>query len=139
SYGVLCFLIILVAFGSPLLTLADQNDNQVTGQVIDATTKETLPGVNIIIKGTTLGTVTDIDGHYQVGIPEPGSVLVFSFVGYLKQEIQVNNQGVVNVEMVADQAQLDEVVVIGYGSQKKSDLTGAVTRVDAETFKNLPI
>src|SRR5690606_26374692 len=61
------------------------------------------------------------------------------FVGYLKQEVQVDNQGVINVEMVADQAQLDEVVVIGYGSQKKSDLTGAVTRVDAETFRNLPI
>ena len=125
--------------GSISQAMADQTQQQVSGQIIDATTKETLPGVNILVKGTTIGTVSNMDGEYNLEVPDSESILVFSFVGYLTQEIRVGNQGIINVELVADQAQLDEVVVIGYGSQKKSDLTGAVTRVDAETFKNLPI
>ena len=118
---------------------AFQARQQVTGQVLDATTKETLPGVNILVQGTTIGTVTDMDGQFALDVPGPESVLVFSFVGYLSQQVNVGDQVQINVELHADQAQLDEVVVIGYGSQKKSDLTGAVTHVDAETFKNLPI
>src|SRR5690606_4791188 len=102
-------------------------------------TKETIPGANIIVKGTTVGTVTDMDGRFMLEASGAETVLVVSFVGYLKQEIAVGNQTQINIELHADQAQLEEIVVIGYGSQKKSDLTGAVTRVDAETFKNLPI
>lgn len=112
---------------------------QVAGQVIDAASKETIPGANVIVKGTTVGTVTDMDGRFTLEATGPEAVLVVSFVGYLKQEITVANQSQINIELHADQAQLEEIVVIGYGSQKKSDLTGAVTRVDAETFKNLPI
>lgn len=139
GYPVLWMMVFLFCLSSPTLIWAQQAASQVTGEVIDATTKESLPGVNIIIKGTTVGTVTDLDGRYQLEVPGAESTLVFSFVGYLKQEIKAGNQGTINVELLADQAQLDEVVVIGYGSQKKSDLTGAVTRVEAETFKNLPI
>src|SRR5690606_18643438 len=122
---------------NPVVAL--QARQQVTGQVIDAATKETIPGANIIVRGTTVGTVTDMDGRFVLDASGPEAVLVVSFVGYLKQEIAVGNQTQINIELHADQAQLEEIVVIGYGSQKKSDLTGAVTRVDAETFKNLPI
>jgi TonB-linked SusC/RagA family outer membrane protein len=111
----------------------------VSGRVTDATTKETLPGVNVIIKGTSTGAVTNIDGEYSLEVPGPESVLVFSYVGYISQEVTVGNQTVVDVTLSQDLAQLDEVVVVGYGTQKKSDLTGAVTRVNAETYKNLPI
>src|SRR5690606_9008392 len=132
-------LVCLIGVLSPNPLVALQARQQVTGQVIDAATKETIPGANIIVKGTTVGTVTDMDGRFMLEASGAETVLVVSFVGYLKQEITVGNQTQINIELHADQAQLEEIVVIGYGSQKKSDLTGAVTRVDAETFKNLPI
>jgi TonB-linked SusC/RagA family outer membrane protein len=113
-----------------------QNSQTVSGQVYDNTSKETLPGVNVLIKGTSTGTVTDIDGSYSITVPDENSVLIFSFVGYLAQEIRVGNQSQLDVNLSADQAQLEEVVVVGYGTVKKSDLTGSVVRVDPETFKN---
>ncbi|MEX0884682.1 MAG: carboxypeptidase-like regulatory domain-containing protein, partial [Cyclobacteriaceae bacterium] len=108
----------------------------VSGKIYDATTKESLPGVNILIQGTSTGTVSDIDGSYSIRVPNEDAVLVFSFVGYLTQEIRVGNQSNIDVNLSADQAQLDEVVVVGYGTVKKSDLTGSVVRVDPESFKN---
>src|SRR5690606_12192186 len=112
---------------------------QVVGHVIDAASKESIPGANILIKGSTIGTVTDLEGRFNMEVSGPDAILIVSFVGYLTQEVTVGNQSQVNIALQTDQAQLEEIVVIGYGSQKKSDLTGAVTRVDAETFKNLPI
>lgn len=114
---------------------AFQATQQVKGQIIDATTKETLPGVNILVKGTTTGTVSNMDGEYSLQVPGPESVLVFSFVGYLSQEVSVGNQNEINVALQADQAQLDEVVVVGYGTVKKRDLTGSVERVNADAYK----
>ncbi|WP_162343028.1 SusC/RagA family TonB-linked outer membrane protein [Cyclobacterium salsum] len=113
-----------------------QQGTQITGQVFDNSSKESLPGVNILIKGTSTGTVTDIDGSYSIRVPNEDVELVYSFVGYLTQEIRVGNRTTINVDLVADQAQLEEVVVVGYGTVKKSDLTGSVVRVDPESFKN---
>jgi TonB-linked SusC/RagA family outer membrane protein len=111
----------------------------VRGRVIDALTRESLPGVNILVKGTTTGTTTNVEGDYSLQVPGPDAVLVFTFVGYLPQQVTVGNQGVINVNLSQDVVELEDVVVIGYGTQKKSDLTGAVTHVDAERFKTLPI
>jgi TonB-linked SusC/RagA family outer membrane protein len=125
-----------------LLIIAQQNlslaQSSVTGKVTSEA-GEGLPGVSILVKGTTQGTVTDIDGNYRINAPADGGTLVYSFIGYVTQEVPINNRSVINVTMAEDVQSLDEVVVIGYGTQKKSDLTGAVTRVDAEQFKTLPI
>jgi TonB-dependent starch-binding outer membrane protein SusC len=111
----------------------------VTGRVTDAETKEPLPGVNVMVKGTTTGTATGADGTYSLEVAGPDAVLVVSFVGYLKKEVPVKNQTEINISLAPDLAQLSEVVVIGYGTAKKSDLTGSVVRLDGETFKTQPL
>ncbi len=103
-------------------------DRTLTGQVTDEK-NESLPGVSVILKGTQRGTVTDADGRYKLDVPDGGSTLVFSFVGYLSQEVRIGNQTSVNISLKADSKVLDEIVVIGYGTTKKSDLTGAVSGV----------
>ena len=108
----------------------------ITGTVSD--NAGTLPGVTILIKGTSEGTSTDIDGNYTL-IVDKGAVLQFSFVGYKTKEIVVNKQAVINVTLEADQQQLDEVVVVGYGTQKKVNLTGAVTSVDTKALASRPV
>lgn len=117
----------------------DFQQQVVRGRIMDEATNETIPGVNVIVKDTGTGTVTNADGEYSLDVPGPESVLVFSYVGYLSKEVTVGNQGVINVNLAQDVAQLEELVVVGYGTQKKSDLTGAVTRVDAEKYKNQPM
>ncbi|MEX0883578.1 MAG: TonB-dependent receptor, partial [Cyclobacteriaceae bacterium] len=129
----------LIAFFNYSDTLAFQSNQQVSGVVKDASSDETLPGVNVLVKGTSVGTVSDIDGQFSLNVPSSESILVFSFIGYLTQEIEVGNQNEINVSLVSNAADLEEVVVIGYGTAKKSDLTGSVARVDAETFKNQPM
>jgi TonB-linked SusC/RagA family outer membrane protein len=102
----------------------------VSGTVIDEN-GDPIPGVTVSVQGTTVGTVTDLDGNYSLSIPE-GSILIFSFIGYESQNIEVGTQSVIDVTLIEDVASLDEVVVIGYGTQKKSDLTGSVVRVAME-------
>ncbi|WP_234364057.1 SusC/RagA family TonB-linked outer membrane protein [Lunatibacter salilacus] len=116
-----------------------QSNQRVSGVVNDASSNETLPGVNVLIKGTSIGTISDINGDFSLNVPNAESILVFSFIGYLTQEIVVGNQSELNISLVSNAADLEEVVVIGYGTSKKSDLTGSVARVDAETFKNQPM
>ncbi|MDB5261709.1 MAG: SusC/RagA family TonB-linked outer membrane protein [Adhaeribacter sp.] len=111
----------------------------ITGRITDGDTKEPLPGVNIMIKGTSTGTATDANGNYSLEAVGSEAVLVVSFVGYLKKEIPIKNQTIIHVSLMPDLAQLNEVVVIGYGTAKKSDLTGSVARLDAETFKTQPL
>lgn len=103
-----------------------QQPVKVTGKVID-NTNEGVPGVNVSVKGGSLGTITDIDGNYKIDVPNSKSVLVFSFIGYETQEIAVGNKTVINVTMKDDTQLLDEVVVVGYGSARKGDVTGALT------------
>lgn len=93
-----------------------------------------LPGVNVLIKGTTIGTTTDAGGEYMLQVPDATSVLVFSFIGYVTQEVTVGTQTAINVTLSADMQSLEEVVVVGYGTMKKSDLTGAVASVNAESI-----
>ena len=105
----------------------------VTGSVTDKANAMPLPGVNVIIKGTSRGTSTDFDGKYSIELSE-GEVLMFSYVGYTTQEIKFNGQAVIDVAINEDAAQLDEVVLIGYGSTTKQDATGAVEKVGDEEF-----
>ncbi|MGK7393718.1 MAG: SusC/RagA family TonB-linked outer membrane protein [Candidatus Cyclobacteriaceae bacterium M3_2C_046] len=104
---------------------------KVSGTVVSDENNEGLPGVNVIEKGTTNGIVTDIDGKYALEVSE-GAVLVFSSVGYTTEEVQVGSRSVIDLTMKTDVQQLDELVVIGYGTSKKKDLTGSIVNVQAE-------
>ncbi len=92
--------------------------------------KGPLPGTNVVLKGTSTGTSTDFDGNYSLLNVDPQTVLVFSNIGYITKEVAVNGQSVINVELVEDAQALDEVILVGYSSRKKSTLTGAVSVVD---------
>lgn len=99
----------------------------------------TLPGATVQVKGTSQGVLTDFDGKYSIDVPNPDATLVISFVGYTPKEMPVQNQTVINVIMVSDVRGLEEVVVVGYGTQKKLNLTAAVDQVTSETLDNRPI
>lgn len=110
----------------------------VTGMVTDDT-GATLPGVNILVKGTTIGTSTDATGKYTLTVPDEGSVLVFSFIGYATKEVPVGDQTIVNVLLQTEIQSLTEVVVVGYGTQEKKDVTGSVGTIDATDLKSIPV
>lgn len=99
-----------------------------------------LPGVNVLLKGTNIGTVTDVNGRYKLAIPDgqQGGTLVFSFIGYVTEEILIDNQSSIDVTLIENLQQLDELVVVGYSTQARKDITGAVSTVDAEDLKSVP-
>jgi hypothetical protein len=101
---------------------------KITGKIIDET-GEGLPGVSILEKGTSNGTATDIDGNYSISVEGSKSILVFSFVGYSPKEVTVGTQSMINVSLETDAATLEEVVVVGYGTQKKATITGAISAI----------
>lgn len=107
---------------------------EITGKVISPDDQEGLPGVNVIIKGIKKGTVTDADGHYRIIVPSEESILVFSSVGFVSKEVTVANQQVIDVVMEADVTALKEIVVIGYGTQKREEVTSSVASVQSEDF-----
>jgi len=117
-------------------TLAIAQDTSVSGKVTDDNGGG-LPGASIIIKGTTTGTITDQDGIFSLVVPDDGT-LVISYIGFINQEIAVNGRSTIDVRMVDDATQLEELVVIGYGSVKKSDLTGSVASVKSEEINAFP-
>ncbi|MDR1155737.1 MAG: TonB-dependent receptor [Bacteroidales bacterium] len=100
---------------------------------------EAMPGVNVLVKGTTVGVVTGYDGKYSISIPDRAAVLVFSFMGYTAQEVIVGNRTGIDVVLNEDVREIDEVVVVGYGTQKKSTLTGSVASVKSEKLTVAPI
>ncbi len=109
---------------------------EITGRVTSTDDLGGLPGVNVILKGTSQGTVTDVEGNYSIEVPNENSILVFSSVGFVTQEIAVGNRAILDLIMTADITALEEIVVIGYGTQKKANLTGAVDQVSSEVFEN---
>ena len=109
---------------------------QISGTVTDATGLA-LPGVNVIVKGTNNGSVTDFDGKYIVNNVRPGATLIFSYVGFTAQEIPIGNRREINVQLEEDFQSLEQVVVIGYGTQTKKEITGAVSVVGAEDITDL--
>ncbi|MBD0825346.1 SusC/RagA family TonB-linked outer membrane protein [Aestuariibaculum marinum] len=123
--GILFFLLFV-----PVTILAQTS---IKGTVTEQSTSLPLPGVNILVKGTTNGTASDFDGEYQLQVNQ-GDVITFTFIGYQSQEITYTGQSVIDVVLVEDAASLDEVVVIGYGSVKKEDLTGSVDVVSSKEF-----
>lgn len=113
------------------LSLISMAQLKITGTVFD-TSNLGLPGVNIVVKGTTTGTITDLNGNFTILANNKSDVLVFSMIGYISQEILINDNSEINIILQEDLKQLDEVVVVGYGTVKKSDVTGAVSSVKSE-------
>jgi TonB-dependent starch-binding outer membrane protein SusC len=111
---------------------------QVTGSVTDAETDYEIPGVNVVIQGTTEGTITDLDGKYAIEVPNENTVLMFSFVGYESQEVVVGNRTTLNVELQVSATGIEEVVVVGYGTQREKDLTSAIVTIDNEDITKTP-
>jgi TonB-linked SusC/RagA family outer membrane protein len=118
---------------------ATTTDKTVSGRIVSADDNAPLPGVSVVVKGTTTGTNTDADGNYKINVANDQSVLVFSAVGFVAQEITVGNRSAVNLSLSTDSKILNEVVVVGYGTQRKSQLTGAISSVSAKQISEMPI
>ncbi|WP_319590799.1 TonB-dependent receptor [uncultured Draconibacterium sp.] len=116
-----------------MISSAFAQEVTVTGKVVDSQSKEPLPGVSIVVDGTTTGTVTNFDGEYTIDV-NTGAVLVYSYIGYSDLQKEVTAGGVMNIELSTSTESLDEVVIVGYGSVKKKDATGAVSSVKTEDF-----
>jgi TonB-dependent starch-binding outer membrane protein SusC len=126
----------ILLFGAT--SLFAQKTYEYTGTVLDDQ-GETMPGVSVVIKGTTTGMATDVDGNYRLTSANPEETLVFSFVGYKSQEIQAKAGVTVRVTLLSATVGLGEVVVIGYGTQKKSSVTGAISQVKSDALEGMPI
>ena len=128
-------------FGFALLftIYAQAQSTAVTGTVTSADDGFGLPGVNVVVKGTTNGTVTDFDGKYSINVQDANATLVFSYIGFTKQEIPLNGESVVNASMTEDATALEEVVLVGYGTQIKRQVTGSVQTIDAQELADLPV
>jgi TonB-linked SusC/RagA family outer membrane protein len=133
-FGYRIFLLFLFGF----MSFAFARAQNVTGTVT-AENNEPLVGVSVLVKNTTKGAATDLDGKYSLDINDPNAVLVFTYMGYEKQEVKTGSKTVINIKLVEDSKLLDEVVVVGFGTQKKVNLTGAINSVGSEAFENRPV
>ncbi len=131
--------ILLTCFVLTFAFSAWAQERIVSGKVTDAKTGETLPGVNVLLKGTGKGVNTDIDGNYKISIPNEGGSLIFSFIGMEKREVSIGSRSVIDIQLSTDTKQLSEVVVTGYGSQLKREITGSVSSVDGDVIADLPM
>lgn len=128
----------LYAYDGPEQTATAQ-DRIVTGNVTSSEDNSGLPGVNVIVKGTSTGTVSDVEGNYSLSVPADADVLVYSSVGFTTQELSIGSQSVINLALEPDITALEEIVVVGYGTQQKVNLTGAVGTASGEVLENRPI
>ena len=132
-----------ILFENNLIVITPQDSGlkqgtKITGKVTNAN-GDPLPGVNVVVQGTITGAVTNLDGEYTISVPNDNAVLEFSYVGYLTEEFPVEGKSTINISLVEDIQALDEVVVVGYGTVKKSDLTGSVASVKAEDIERVPV
>jgi TonB-linked SusC/RagA family outer membrane protein len=123
---------LLLSLLSGILIVSAQQPSRVTGTVVASENGEPIIGASVIVKGTTNGAVTDFNGSYTISNVEPGATLLVSYVGYLPKEAVVGNRTVINFELVENTQALEEVVVVGYGTQRKSDVTGSIAVATAE-------
>ncbi|RLD22644.1 MAG: hypothetical protein DRI71_07220 [Bacteroidetes bacterium] len=128
--GIIILLVSSTAYGQ---------SQTVSGVVSDGETGESIPGATVLVKGTSNGTVTDIDGKYFLNVTTEDAILMISFVGYESLEIEVGNRSTIDVSLKVSLTELSEVVVIGYGTQKKKVVTGAIESISAEEITSTPI
>ena len=128
---------ILIAF--LFLALVSHAQLSITGRVTVATDNQPAIGVTVMVQGTSTGTVTDFDGNYAITVPDRNAVLVFSYTGYASQDLVVGDRASIDVALEESVSLLNEVVVTGYGSQKRSNISGSVSTVNAEEIAERPI
>lgn len=130
--------ILLVSIWMPIDEIHAQRGT-VTGTITEVSNGEALTGVNVLVKGTTIGVTSDIDGNYSINVPSLQDTLVYVFLGFQSQEIPINGRTTIDVAMVVQIFSADEMIVVGYGSQRRSDVTGSVASVSSETISEIPI
>ncbi len=115
--------------------LPDDQQVRITGTITDETTGTGMPGVNIQVKGTTVGGMSDENGQYSISAPAGSTALVFSFIGYTTQEVAIEGRTTVDVALKSELTDLDEVVVVGYSTQKRANVVGAVASISGAAIK----
>jgi TonB-linked SusC/RagA family outer membrane protein len=130
---------LLTCFSLAIAFYSLAQERTISGTVTSTEDGSSLPGVNVLLKGTTIGTATDADGKFSLSIPSGDGTLVFSFIGLEAKEVNIGNQTVINTTLAMDITQLSEVVVVGYGTQSKRDLTGSIASVKGEDIKFAPV
>ena len=128
---------VLVVMMVHLAEMAFSQSVTVTGRVVSKDDANPIPGVNVVIKNTSIGTTTDVEGNYALSAPEDAT-LVFSFIGFQTMEVPVNSRQVIDVSLAGDTQTLEEVVVTGYSTQRKKDITGSVSIVEVDNLKSVP-
>lgn len=131
--------VLLFVFVSFIALNALAQERTISGKVTAADDGSVLPGVNVVIKGTTTGTVTDNNGQFRISAPASATHLIFSFIGFQTQEVEIGNRNVIDLSMAADVQQLSEVVVVGYGTAIKQDLTGNIASIKGDDIKTVPV
>lgn len=131
-------LLLLVIATFATIGCAVAQDRIITGKVTDMESGESLPGVTVMVQGTSTGAATDIDGNFSLSVKEDAEALVFSFIGYETEEVPIGNRSVINVELPPNIQALSEVVVIGFGTREKKDLTGSISTVSAKDIEAVP-
>jgi TonB-dependent SusC/RagA subfamily outer membrane receptor len=116
----------------------DQQQINVSGTITDSSTGDAMPGVNIQVKGTATGAISDMNGKFSLAVTNPNATLVFSFIGYVNQEIQLNNRTTVDVALISEVTGLEEVVVVGYSTQRRVTVTGSVVSAKGDDIKKSP-
>lgn len=135
----ICSLFLFTCITGAHAQITSSKGYKVLGVIKDAVTNETLPGVSIVVKGTTLGTVSDIDGSYTIECPNENSTLIFSFIGYTSKSINVSGQTKIDVNLDADVKHLEDVVVVGYGKQNRVSVIGSVTSIKSDVLLQSPV
>ncbi|MGB5928327.1 MAG: SusC/RagA family TonB-linked outer membrane protein, partial [Cyclobacteriaceae bacterium] len=130
-------LLFMLLFTTIAIPISAQDASVIRGKVTDET-GVALPGVNVYIEGTTRGTTTDIDGNYSLEVPTDATTLVYSFVGYTQETVAINSRAVMDVQLYPSVETLQEIVVVGYGEQRKRDVTGSINSVDGERIGRIP-
>lgn len=138
-------LLLFCSLAIPAYTLAadlpainDQQQLTVTGTITDASTGEAMPGVNILVKGTSIGAITDANGKYSLANVPRNAILSFSFIGYVSQEVAVDGRAVIDMALAGELTDLDEVVVVGYATQKRANVVGSVTSISGAAIQAIP-
>lgn len=131
--------LLLTAWLCLAMQIARSQSLQLAGRVTAGDTKQALPGVNVSIDGTTTGTTTDADGRYKLNLPSGGSTVVFSYIGYVTQRVSAGGRTQLDVSLTEDTKALSEVVVVGYGTRERRDVTSAISSVSGKEIQNLPV
>ena len=121
------------------MPLAQFLQQTIGGQVTDGESGEPLPGVNVLAKGTALGTVTDVEGQYRLTVGDEVGILVFSSIGFISEEVKINGKNRIDLALTPDVQSLSEVVVVGYGQQEKADVTGSIASISSEDIQSRPL